>query len=96
MLFRSGGDRQDLHERIRKYSQESAKRVKTEGVSPDLIDRISSDPVFGMTKEEISKHLIPSNYIGRCPEQVDDFITDIDKVLKEKKNLIEDGESLKV
>lgn len=93
---KNGGDRQDLHERIRKYSQESAKRVKTEGVSPDLIDRISSDPVFGMTKEEISKHLIPSNYIGRCPEQVDDFITDIDKVLKEKKNLIEDGESLKV
>ena len=70
-----GGNRQDLHERIREHSMAAGKRIKEEGLDNDLIDRIAADPMFGMTKEEIMSHLNPSAYIGRCPAQVDDFLT---------------------
>ena len=78
-----GGDRQALHERIRVLSQEAGYNVKELGIPNDLIDRMAADPVFGMTKEELSAHLDPAAYIGRCPEQVEEFLSvQIDPVLR--------------
>lgn len=71
-----GGDRQQLHERIRVLSQEAGRNVKDLGLTNNLIDLIAQDPMFGMTKEELTAHLEPANYIGRCPEQVTEFLED--------------------
>ena len=71
-----GGDRQELHERIRVLSQEAGRNVKDLGLSNNLIDLIAADPAFGMTKEELTAHLEPSRYIGRCPEQVEEFLAE--------------------
>ena len=71
-----GGDRQELHERIRVLSQEAGRNVKDLGLSNNLIDLIAADPAFGMTKEELTAHLEPSRYIGRCPEQVGEFLAE--------------------
>lgn len=70
-----GGNRQELHERIREHSMAAGKRIKEEGLDNDLIDRIAADPMFGMTREQILEHLDPKAYIGRCPSQVDEFIS---------------------
>ena len=69
-----GGDRQELHEKIRVYSMESAKEVKQFGRQNDLVDRIAIDTSFGLTKEEILKALNPDNLCGIAPHQVDEFI----------------------
>ncbi len=69
-----GGDRQELHERIRVLSQEAGYQVKELGLSNNLIDLMAADPAFGMTREELSVHLDPAAYIGRCPEQVEEFL----------------------
>lgn len=77
-----GGDRQELHEIIRKHSMQAGKRVKEEGLDNDLVERIIADERFGMTREEITAHLDPKEYIGRCPEQVERFIkTCVDPVI---------------
>ena len=70
-----GGNRQDLHERIREHSMAAGKRIKEEGLENDMVDRIAGDPMFGMTREQILEHLDPSAYIGRCPSQVDEFLS---------------------
>lgn len=70
-----GGDRQELHEKIRVYSMEAARMVKEFGEKNDLIDRIAKDPVFKLNKEEIEAVLHPKNYIGRADKQVEDFIS---------------------
>ncbi|OPX42487.1 adenylosuccinate lyase [Ruminiclostridium hungatei] len=69
-----GGDRQELHEQIRKHSMDAGKRVKVDGESNDLIERIAADPLFGMSLEAIQSVLDPKNYIGRSPEQVVEFV----------------------
>ena len=69
-----GGNRQELHERIRVLSQEAGRNVKDLGLSNNLIDLIADDPAFGMTREELSAHMEPSAYIGCCPQQVDEFL----------------------
>ena len=71
-----GGNRQELHERIRVHSLEAGRNVKDLGLPNNLIDLIAADPMFGMSREELTAHLEPSRYIGRCPEQVTDFLTD--------------------
>ena len=71
-----GGDRQELHERIRTHSLAAGHRVKDEGKENDLLERIAADPAFGLTREEVMGHLDPSAYIGCCPEQVDAFLRD--------------------
>ena len=71
-----GGNRQELHERIRIHSLEAGRNVKDLGLPNNLIDLIAADPMFGMSREELTAHLEPSRYIGRCPEQVTDFLTD--------------------
>lgn len=69
-----GGDRQELHERIRVHSMEAGKQVKLYGLKNDLAERIASDPIFGMTIEDIMAVMKPSDYIGRCEQQVEEFI----------------------
>ena len=69
-----GGDRQQLHERIRVLSQEAGRNVKELGLTNNLIDLMAADPLFGMTRAELTAHLEPSDYIGRCPEQVTEFL----------------------
>ena len=71
-----GGDRQQLHERIRVHSLEAGRNVKEFGLTNNLIDLLAADPLFGLSREELSAHLEPSRYIGRCPEQVTDFLTE--------------------
>ena len=71
-----GGNRQELHERLRIYSIEAAKKVKLEGGKNDLIDRICADNAFKMTKEEINSLLDPNKYIGRCVSQTEEFLRD--------------------
>ena len=69
-----GGNRQELHERIRVLSQEAGRNVKDLGLPNNLIDLIAEDPAFGMSREELTAHLEPSRYIGRCPQQVEEFL----------------------
>ena len=73
---KKGGDRQELHERIRTHSMAAARVVKEEGKPNDLIDRIVVDPAFGLTKDEVEKILKPENFIGRSVQQVEEFVAD--------------------
>ncbi|MCX7903990.1 MAG: adenylosuccinate lyase [Caloramator sp.] len=74
---KKGGDRQELHERIRVHSMEAGKIVKEEGRENDLIDRIVNDPQFNLDINELKDALNPKNYIGRSKEQVEEFINEI-------------------
>jgi adenylosuccinate lyase len=69
-----GGDRQDLHERIRVHSLEAARMVKQEGKPNDLIERIAGDASFGLSKEQLRGVLDAKLYIGRSPQQVEEFV----------------------
>ncbi len=84
-----GGDRQDLHEKIRVYSMEAARRVKVEGKDNNLVELIANDDAFSMTEAEINAILKPENFVGRSPEQVSDFISEVIKpILDENKDLL--------
>jgi len=74
---KKGGDRQQLHEKLRVHSQAAARVVKEEGGANDLIDRIVADPAFMVTREEVEAILEPSHFIGRSREQVEAFLEDI-------------------
>ena len=78
---KKGGNRQDLHERIRQLSMEAGAVVKQEGKPNDLLDRIAAEPMFGLTKDELMKIADPSLYIGRCSQQVEAFISEVIKPL---------------
>lgn len=69
-----GGDRQDLHERIRVHSMAAGSVVKNDGKQNDLLERIAADPAFGLDTESLQSLLDPNLYIGRCPEQVTAFL----------------------
>ena len=71
---KKGGDRQELHERIRVHSMDAAQRVKGEGLNNDLIERIINDPSFNLSKEEIIAIIDPVKFVGRAPSQVVEFI----------------------
>src|SRR5262245_38266914 len=71
----AGGDRQTLHEQIRRHSQAAAQRVKQEGKANDLLNRLQSDPAFA--KVDFASVLKPQHFIGRAPEQVDEFVAEI-------------------
>jgi len=92
-----GGDRQELHERIRVHSMEAAKQVKVEGKKNDLIDRIAADKMFNLNVDEIKSILEPKNFIGRAPQQVEEFISEyIQPVLDKNKSDIDVEVELKV
>ena len=74
---KKGGNRQDLHEHIRVLSQQAGANVKDLGLSNNLIDLIAADLAFSMlSREELTAHLEPARYVGRCPEQVEEFLTE--------------------
>lgn len=72
-----GGNRQELHERIREHSMAAGAVVKQEGKENDLVDRIAADPAFGMAKEEIEALLEPKNFVGRAPQQTEEFLSEV-------------------
>ena len=84
-----GGNRQELHEKIREYSMLAGEQVKKYGRENDLVDRIAADPDFGMTKEEIVSILEPKNFVGRAPEQTREFLSEvIQPILDENKDIL--------
>ncbi|MGP1612268.1 MAG: adenylosuccinate lyase [Catonella sp.] len=72
-----GGDRQELHEKIRTLSMEAGKNVKERGLDNNLLELIAAEPSFGITLEELKKQMDPSKYTGRSKEQVEDFLKDV-------------------
>ena len=94
---KKGGNRQELHEKLRVHSQAAARVVKEEGGKNDLVDRIAADPAFMVTKEEIEAILQPEKFIGRSAEQVDEFLTDIiQPLLDEHADVLGEKEELTV
>ena len=94
---KKGGDRQELHERLRMHSIAAAKVVKEEGLENDLIDRICADDSFMLTRSEIDAILKPENFIGRSVEQVEEFIsTAIAPILKENQSILGESAELSV
>ena len=77
-----GGDRQQLHEIIRRCSMEATARMKN-GEPCDLLQRLSREPAFGLTEGELNELLDPRLYIGRCPEQVERFLQKVEPLLSE-------------
>ncbi len=73
---KKGGDRQELHEKIREYSMVAGSNVKDKGLDNNLCELILADPMFMINKEEMDAIMKPINFIGRCPEQVDEFIAE--------------------
>jgi len=73
---KNGANRQEVHEKIREHSIAAGKMVKEEGLENDLIDRICNDESFKVTHADIDELLKPELYIGRCPEQVDEFVAE--------------------
>ena len=80
---KKGGDRQELHERVRIHSMAAAQRVKGEGLDNDLIQRIKNDPTFNLSSEEIDQIINPRDFVGRAPEQVVEFIDEYVKPVLE-------------
>ena len=81
---KAGGDRQELHERIRELSMEAGKNVKVNGEENNLLELIAADPAFGLSLEDLKKTMEPSRYVGRAPEQVDAFLGQVVKPILEK------------
>ena len=78
-----GGDRQELHEIIRRHAQEAGMRVKEEGADNDLLERLAAEPAIGMTREEMETLLDVRQFIGRAPQQVEEFVAEeVDPFLK--------------
>ena len=84
-----GGDRQELHEAIRRHSVETAKEIKENGKPNDLFYKILSDPLFDLTKEELESIADPSKLTGRANEQTGEFLHDtVLPVLERNKSLL--------
>ena len=86
---KAGGDRQELHERIRELSMEAGRNVKVEGKDNNLLELIAADPSFNLTLEELKKTMDPKKYVGRAPQQVEEFLDEVIRpVLEENKDLL--------
>ncbi len=86
---KAGGDRQELHERIRELSMEAGRNVKVNGGENNLLELIAADPAFGLSLEDLKKTMEPSRYVGRAPEQVDAFLTQVvNPILEEYRDLL--------
>ncbi len=94
---KKGGDRQELHERIRQHSMEAGKQVKIEGKPNDLLERIASDPVFDFSAKELEAMANPKDFIGFAETQTVEFLTkDIDPILAKNKDKLPTIEALRV
>ena len=86
---KNGGNRQELHERIRELSMEAGRNVKVEGKENNLLELIAADPAFNMTLEELQKTMEPERYVGRSKEQVEAFLANVIRpLLQENKELL--------
>ena len=86
---KKGGDRQELHERLRVHSIAAGKAVKEEGLPNDLIARVCGDPAFGLAPEEAEALLQPEAFTGRAPRQVEEYLTEvIDPILEANRELL--------
>ena len=74
---KAGGDRQELHEKIRTLSMEAGKNVKEKGLDNNLLELIAADPAFNLTLEELNRAMEPSRYTGRAKEQVEEFLDEV-------------------
>ena len=94
---KKGGNRQELHEKLRVHSQAAARVVKEEGGKNDLIDRICADPAFMVTREEVEAILKPEQFTGRSEQQVEEFLSGIIRpLLEENKALLGEKQELSV
>ncbi len=93
---KKGGNRQELHEKIRQYSMQAGARVKREGLDNNLCELILADPMFMITKEEMDAIMKPENFIGRCPQQVDEFIADCVNPVLERNGVSDDKAEINV
>ena len=94
---KNGGDRQELHERIRVHSMEAGRNVKVEGKDNDLIERIINDKYFNLDKERLLEILDPKNFIGFAPEQTEEFINvEVKPILEKYSNRLGMKATLKV
>ena len=86
---KAGGDRQELHEKIRELSMEAGRNVKEKGLDNNLLDLIAADPAFGLNEEELKKTMDPAKYVGRAPLQVENFLKKVvDPVLEANKDVL--------
>ena len=86
---KAGGDRQELHEKIRQHSMAAGRVVKEEGKPNDLLERIAADPSFGMTMDQLKAIMKPENFVGRAPQQVEEFVEEvIQPILDANKELL--------
>lgn len=74
---KAGGDRQELHEQIRRLSMEAGRNVKEKGLDNNLLELIAAEPAFGLSLEELQRCMEPSRYVGRAPQQVEEFLTEV-------------------
>jgi adenylosuccinate lyase len=94
---RGGADRQDAHERIRQASMAAARAIKEGATRNDLLDRLASDPAFGVSLDELRATLDPHRYVGRAPQQVDEFLEEvIEPLLARSPGEAEKGEGITV
>lgn len=88
-MVQHGEDRQQVHERIRVLAQQAGNRVKLEGKSNDLLTRIQRDPYFEPIKDSLESMMNPRNFIGRAPDQVEEFIKEeVSPVLEKFEGLL--------
>jgi len=93
---KKGGNRQELHEKIRQYSMEAGKKVKEEGLDNDLCERILADPMFMITKEEMDDIMKPENFTGRSAQQVEEFVNEFVKpILDENRDILNEKYEMK-
>lgn len=86
---KAGGDRQELHERIRELSMEAGRNVKEKGLDNNLLELIAADPAFGLSIEELKETMEPSKYTGRAAYQVDHFLAEVvAPVLEKNKDIL--------
>ena len=86
---KAGGDRQELHEKIRTLSMEAGRNVKEKGLDNNLLELIAADPEFGLTLEELQQCMEPSRYVGRAPKQVEEFLEEVvQPILEENQELL--------
>ena len=81
---KAGGDRQELHERIRELSMEAGRNVKEKGLDNNLLELIAADPAFGLTLDELKQTMDPSRYTGRAPLQVEAYLSQVIRPLLEE------------
>ena len=86
---KAGGDRQELHERIRELSMEAGKNVKEKGLDNNLLELIAADEAFNMSLDDLQKTMDPAKYVGRAKEQVEAYLKNvIHPLLEENKEIL--------